>query len=145
MFTPHRLREDAGMEQTHQPLERPRTGRVFTGVTTAIAARTGMGRGWIRAGFVFTSLLAGLGVVAYVFATVSIRSEGEALTPFQRWIVRFDQTERVSQKIGWWILTTLMLAAIATVSFLQGPFVVLSVLVLGAWLASRPASGLETA
>lgn len=134
------------MEQTQQlPFERPRTGRVFTGVTTAIANRTGLGRSWIRAGFVLTSLFAGLGVVAYVFATVSIRSEGEALTPFQRWIVRFDQTDRLTQKIGWWALTTLMLAAIAAVSFLQGPFVVLSLVVLGAWLASRPSSALEPA
>jgi phage shock protein PspC (stress-responsive transcriptional regulator) len=134
------------MEQTHTlPFERPRTGRVLTGATTAIANRTGIGRGWIRAGFVVTSLFAGLGIVAYAFATVAIRSEGEALTPFQQWIVRFDRTERLSQKLGWWILTALMLAAVAAISFLQGPFVVLSLLVLGAWIASRPTVGLETA
>ena len=134
------------MEQTQtQPFERPRTGRVLTGATTALANRTGIGRGWIRAGFVVTSLLAGLGVVAYVFATIAIRSEGETLTPFQQWIVRFDHTERLSQKLGWWIMTTLMLATVAAISFLQGPFVVLSLLVLGAWLASRPTVGLETA
>jgi phage shock protein PspC (stress-responsive transcriptional regulator) len=134
------------MEQTHSlPFERPRTGRVLTGATTALANRTGIGRGWIRAGFVLTSLLAGLGLVAYTFATVAIRSEGEELTPFQRWIVRFDQTERLSQKVGWWILTTLMLAAVAAISFLQGPFVVLALLALGAWLASRPTVALETA
>lgn len=134
------------MEQTQQlPFERPRTGRVLTGATTAIANRTGIGRGWIRTGFVLTSLFAGLGVVAYAFATVAIRSEGEQLTPFQQWIVRFDHTEQLSQKLGWWILTALMLATVAAISFLQGPFVVLSLLVLGAWLASRPTVGLETA
>lgn len=134
------------MEQTHTlPFERPRTGRVLTGATTALANRTGIGRGWIRAGFVVTSLFAGLGVVAYIFATVAIRSEGEELTPFQQWIVRFDHTERFSQRLGWWVLTALMLATVAAVSFLQGPFVVLSLLVLGAWLASRPTVGLETA
>ena len=51
------------MEQTHTPpFVRPRTGRVLTGATTAIANRTGIGRGWIRAGFVLTSLFAGLGI-----------------------------------------------------------------------------------
>ena len=134
------------MEQTqHLPFERPRTGRVLTGATTALANRTGIGRGWVRAGFVVTSLFAGLGVVAYIFATVAIRSEGEELTPFQQWIVRFDQTEGLSQKLGWWALTALMLATVAAISFLQGPFVVLSLLVLGAWLASRPTVGTETA
>ncbi len=134
------------MEQTQTlPFERPRTGRVLTGASTAIANRTGIGRGWIRAGFVVTSLFAGLGLVAYAFATVTIRSEGEELTPFQQWIARFDQTENLSQKLGWWILTALMLATVAAISFLQGPFVVLSLLILGAWLASRPTTGLETA
>ena len=134
------------MEQTHTlPFERPRTGRVLTGATTALANRTGIGPGWIRAGFVVTSLFAGFGLVAYAFATIAIRSEGEELTPFQKWIVRFDDTERLSQKFGWWILTALMLATVATISFLQGPFVVLSLLVLGAWLASRPTVRLETA
>lgn len=134
------------MEQTHQlPFERPRTGRVLTGATTALANRTGIGRGWIRTGFVVTSLFAGLGLVAYAFATVAIRSEGEELTPFQQWIVRFDHTEGLGQKLGWWALTALMLATVATISFLQGPFVVLALLVLGAWLASRPNVGMETA
>ena len=136
------------MEQTQTlPFERPRTGRVLTGASTALANRTGLGRGWIRAGFVVSSLFAGFGLVAYAVATVGIRSEGEPLTPFQQWIARFDQTESVGQKLGWWILTALMLAAVATISFLQGPFVVLSLLVLGAWLASRPTArvGLETA
>jgi phage shock protein PspC (stress-responsive transcriptional regulator) len=134
------------MQQTQTlPFERPRTGRVLTGATTAIANRTGIGRHWIRAGFVVSSLLAGLGVVAYAFATIAIRSEGQALTPFQQWITRFDSSESTGQKLGWWILTTLMLAAIATVSFLQGPFVVLALLVLGGWLASRPTVRLETA
>ncbi len=134
------------MEQTQNlPFERPRTGRVLTGATTAIANRTGIGRGWIRSGFIVTSLLAGFGLVAYAFATVAIRAEGEEHTPFQQWIVRFDQAERLSQKLGWWILTALMLAGIAAISFLQGPFVVLSLLALGAWLASRPTVALETA
>lgn len=136
------------MEQTQAlPFERPRTGRVLTGASTALANRTGIGRSWIRAGFVVSSLLAGFGLVAYMLATVGIRSEGEPLTPFQQWIARFDQTESLGQKLGWWILTALMLAAVATISFLQGPFVVLSLLVLGAWLASRPTArvGLETA
>jgi phage shock protein PspC (stress-responsive transcriptional regulator) len=132
------------MEQTHtSPLERPRTGRVLTGVTGALEKRTGIDRRWIRAGFVVSSLIAGLGVVAYAFATVAIRSEGEEHTPFQQWIVRFDRAESFGQRLGWWALTTLMLAAVAAVSFLQGPFVVLTMLVLGTWLASRPE--LETA
>ncbi len=59
--------------------------------------------------------------------------------------MRFDDTKSFSQKLGWWILTALMLATVAAISFLQGPFVVLSLLVLGAWLASRPTVGLETA
>ena len=81
------------MEQTHtSPLERPRTGRVLTGVTGALEKRTGIDRRWIRAGFVVSSLIAGLGVVAYAFATVAIRSEGEEHTPFQQWIVRFDRS-----------------------------------------------------
>jgi phage shock protein PspC (stress-responsive transcriptional regulator) len=134
------------MEQTHTlPLERPRTGRVLTGVTGALAQRTDIDQRWIRAAFVLTSFVAGLGIAAYALATVATRSEGEALTPFQQWIARFDETESLGQKLGWWILTALMLAAVATASFVQGPFVVLSILVLGGWLASRPTVVLETA
>jgi phage shock protein PspC (stress-responsive transcriptional regulator) len=138
------LREDAGMEQTHTtPLERPRTGRVLTGVTGALASRTGIDRRWIRAAFVLMSFAAGLGVVAYAISTVSIKSEGEEHTPFQQWIVRFDRAESLSQKLGWWLLTTLMVSAVATASFLQGPFVVLSLLALAGWLLSRPAAHVE--
>ncbi len=132
------------MEQTHTtPLERPRTGRVLTGVTGALAQRTGVDRRWVRAAFVLTSFAGGLGIAAYVFATIAIKSEGEAHTPFQQWVIRFDRAEGLGQKLGWWLLTTLMLAAVATASFLQGPFVILSLIALGGWLISRPAPRLE--
>lgn len=129
------------MEQTQtQPFVRPRTGRVITGVTSALANRTGIDRLWIRAGFVVLTFVGGLGLVAYALATAAIRSEGEQTNPFQSWIVRFDQTETTGQKVGWWLLSTLMLAAIAAVSLFQGPFVVLGLMGLGAWLLVRPTS-----
>lgn len=131
--------DDGLMQQTQtSPLERPRTGRVFTGVSTALAQRTGIDQRWVRIAFVVSSFAAGLGIVAYAFATVTIRSEGEAHTPFQQWIIRFDESDTLSQKTGWWMLSALALAGIAAVTFLQGPFVVLGLLALGGWLAARP-------
>ena len=131
--------DDGSMQQTQtSPLERPRTGRVVTGVSTALASRTGLDRRWIRFAFVVSSLIAGLGIAAYAIATVAIRAEGDPHTPFQQWIIRFDATETLGQKLGWWLLSLLMLAGIAAVTFLQGPFVVLGLLALGGWLAARP-------
>lgn len=134
-----RIPDDGPMQQTQtSPLERPRTGRVFTGVSSAIAERTGIERRWVRAAFVVSSFAAGLGIVAYAFATIAIRSEGEAHTPFQQWIIRFDESDTLSQKARWWMISALVLAGIAAVTFLQGPFVVLGLLALGGWLAARP-------
>lgn len=134
------------MDTQASPLERPRTGRVIAGTSSAIAERVGIGRGWIRTLFVVTTFAGGLGVVVYALATIATRSQGAEHSPFQQWIIRFDTANSVAQKAGWWILTTLALAALATMSFLQGPFVLLSLIALAGWLMIRstPPSTIQT-
>lgn len=121
-----------------QPFERPRTGRVITGVTTALASRTEIDRGWIRIAFVLATFAGGFGLVAYALATIAIRSEGETDNTFQKWILRYDECDSTGQKAGWWVLTTMMLVGVAAISFLQGPFVLIGLIGLGAWLLVRP-------
>ena len=117
---------------------RPHSGRIIAGTSAALARRTGIPTTALRIGFVATSFFGGLGVIAYVLATVSIPSEDRTLTPFQDWIARFGATPSATAKAGWWILTFAGLATLAAVSFLQGPFVVLALIGIGAWLALGP-------
>ena len=58
------------------PLVRPREGRVIAGVAAGLAARLGIGTGWVRAGFVIATFFGGSGVLLYILAWLAIPEEG---------------------------------------------------------------------
>lgn len=134
-----RVADDGGMHHTDTPpFTRPRNGRVVTGAASAVAARLGISPTLTRFGFVAASVAGGIGIVAYLLITVATRSSDADRSPFQEWIASYDRTDRLAPRVGWWILTALMLAGVAATSFLQGPFVLLGLIALGAWLMHRP-------
>ncbi len=135
------MRNNAVMTHNNQPIVRPSGNRVVAGTAAALARRTGLSVTVLRAGFVVASVFGGLGIIAYVLATISIRSEGDRLTPFQAWIARLGHAESLVAKLGWWIATVSGLAGLATVTYLQGPFVFLALGGIAAWLMlDRPAT-----
>lgn len=129
------------MTHNNQPIVRPSTGRVVAGSASALADRTGIPKAALRAGFVIGSFFGGLGIIAYVLATISIRSEGARLTPFQAWIARFGGTDSITGKAAWWLATAAALIGLAAVTYLQGPFVFLALGGIAAWLMLDPAKG----
>lgn len=134
------------MTHNNQPITRPSEGRIVAGSAAALAKRTGVSKTVLRAGFVIASVFGGLGIIAYALATISIRSEGARLTPFQAWIARFGQTDSWTAKAGWWFATCTGLAGLAAVTYLQGPFVFLALGGIAAWLMlDRSPNGRHTA
>ncbi len=55
------------------PLARPRDGRVIAGVAAGVAGHLGLPVGWVRIGFVLTSIPFGAGLVVYVFLWATMR------------------------------------------------------------------------
>lgn len=66
------------MEPQHQPLARAARGRWIGGVCEGLARARPVPVGTLRAGFVLTSLLAGLGALVYLACWLIIPAEGEA-------------------------------------------------------------------
>ena len=122
------------MTHNNQLIVRPSRNRFVAGTATALALRTGLSVAVLRAGFVIASVFGGLGIIAYVLATISIRSEGHRLTPFQAWIERFGRADSLVAKAGWWLATLSGLAGLAAVTYLQGPFVFLALGGIATWL-----------
>ncbi len=74
MTTQERPPEVAG----YRRLERPRNDRVVAGVAAGIANHYNVGVGWVRLGFVVSSLFGGFGVLMYLLGWVGLPEEGEA-------------------------------------------------------------------
>ncbi|MCP3974220.1 MAG: PspC domain-containing protein, partial [bacterium] len=71
-------------------LVRARQGRVIAGVAQGLAATWGTNPWLVRAGFVVTSALAGLGVVLYLLGWLLMPEEGEAESIAQRMVRRMN-------------------------------------------------------
>lgn len=69
--------EQPGTSTRLPPLVRPRQNRVIAGVATGLAARLGIGPGWVRAAFVITTLIGGAGLLLYCIGWLAIPGEGE--------------------------------------------------------------------
>ena len=70
-------REAPGTPYQAPPLVRPRDDRVIAGVASGLAARLGIGTGWVRAGFVIATLVGGSGLLLYIIGWLAIPEEGE--------------------------------------------------------------------
>lgn len=60
------------------PLVRPRHDRVIAGVAAGLAARLGIGTGWVRAAFVVATFFGGTGILLYIVGWLAIPEEGES-------------------------------------------------------------------
>ena len=69
--------ETRGAQPPDTPLVRPRAGRVIAGVAAGLAARLGIGVGWVRTGFVIACFFGGLGFLLYILGWLAIPEEGE--------------------------------------------------------------------
>ncbi len=69
--------ETRGATPPDTPLVRPREGRVIAGVAAGLAARLGIGVGWVRTGFVIACFFGGLGFLLYILGWLAILEEGE--------------------------------------------------------------------
>ena len=81
----HEPMNDTTTTQTEQPgtvpgmppLVRPRRNRVIAGGATGVAARLGIGTGWVRAAFVIATVFGGAGLLLYIVGWLAIPDEGE--------------------------------------------------------------------
>ncbi len=60
------------------PLVRHRTDKVLAGVAVGLADHLGLPVGWVRIGFVATTIPFGAGLVVYIFLWATMREEGSA-------------------------------------------------------------------
>ncbi len=69
--------EQPGTSPRMPPIVRPRQNRVIAGVAAGLAARLGIGTGWVRAAFVITTFFGGAGLLLYIVGWLAIPAEGE--------------------------------------------------------------------
>lgn len=79
------------------PLVRPRRGRVIAGVAAGLAARLGIGTGWVRAAFIVATFFGGSGILLYIVGWLAIPEEGE---PASIAAARVSELEDSSRWIG---------------------------------------------
>ncbi len=71
---------------TRSRMERPASGRILAGVAAAIAERANTATWLVRLGFVVTTFLGGLGILAYLIGWFTIPAEGSAESPADDWL-----------------------------------------------------------
>ena len=107
---------------------------MLAGVAAGLAHYLNLSRGLIRAGFVVTTFIGGLGVALYLAGWLLIRSDDQAHSPAQRLL------EDVRSGRSWIGLVLLALAAIIvldTMTFLPGSLIWATVLVVVGYLLYR--------
>jgi phage shock protein PspC (stress-responsive transcriptional regulator) len=117
-----------------ETFRRPKNGRAFAGVAAALAARTGIGVGWIRAAFVVSAFFGGLGILIYAIGWLTIPDEGtrrsiaaELLAPIE--------SKGTPHLIGAVLLTVTGLAILAAIDVFSARWVLIGGLaVLGVLL-----------
>jgi phage shock protein PspC (stress-responsive transcriptional regulator) len=112
--------------------ERPREGRIVAGVALALAERTGISVGLVRAGFVIATLFAGFGILAYAVAWLLVPSASEASSPIESWAEDVRDPDR---RVGAVLIGT----ALAIVLVPIAPVVVAAAALVGGagWLLSQ--------
>ncbi|RPI20639.1 MAG: PspC domain-containing protein [Actinobacteria bacterium] len=113
---------------------RPREGRALAGVAAAAAEHTGIGVGWIRAGFIVATFFGGLGALLYAVGWLTIPDEGEERSIAGQMIVPLE-ARGSAQLVGAVLLTIAGLALLAAVDVLSARWVLIGGLaVLGVLL-----------
>jgi phage shock protein PspC (stress-responsive transcriptional regulator) len=113
---------------------RPREGRMVAGVAAGLAHYLNLSRGLIRAGFVVTTFIGGLGVALYLAGWLLIRSDDQPSSPAQR---LFEDVRSGRSWIGLALLALAAIIVLDTVTFLPGSLIWATVLVVVGYLLYR--------
>ena len=115
----HRGPQYVGMtDTTHTPnptrtrLERPRSGRVVSGVATGIANYTQVSTGLIRLAFIIATVFGGFGLLAYIVAWLLMPAEGQEQPVVENWIEDLNTPDRTTGAVLVGILALLVIAAL---------------------------------
>ena len=105
-------------DTTHTPnttrtrLERPRSGRVVSGVATGIANYTQVSTGLIRLAFIIATVFGGFGLLAYLAAWLLMPAEGQEQPVAENWIEDLNTPGRTTGAVLVGILALLVIAAL---------------------------------
>ena len=97
---------------TRTRLERPRSGRVVSGVATGIANYTQVSTGLIRLAFIIATVFGGFGLLAYIVAWLLMPAEGQEQPVVENWIEDLNTPGRTTGAVLVGILALLVIAAL---------------------------------
>ena len=115
--------EQVSEEQTQAPppppqeLVRPVSGRLIAGVAEGLSNRLGIADWIVRAAFVVTAFVGGLGVALYLAGWALIRSEDEPDTPAERF---FSGQRSTAGWVGVGLMLIAALILLGTFTFFSG-------------------------
>ena len=116
------------------PLVRPRDDRVIAGVAAGLAARLGIGTGWVRAGFVIACFFGGIGLLFYAVGWLMIPEEGEEESIAA---TKVSDLEGSSRWIGVALIVVGVLLVLGWTDAIRGEFVWAGALILAGVLLYR--------